>query len=84
MLKMSWSKNLNFPVTWWRGSYVLANIDLNNNVNDDDSNTDKNEDEELEVSLNTDSYGEVSQENDCDTFMKKCMTNQPLRQKRAV
>ena len=63
---------------------MLANIDLNNNVNDDDSNTDKNEDEELEVSLNTDSHGEVNEENDCDTFMKKCLTNQTLRQKRAV
>ena len=63
---------------------MLANIDLNNNVNNDDSNTDKNEDEELEVSLNTDSHGEVNEESDCDAFMKKCLTNQTLRQKRAV
>ena len=38
---------------------------------DNDLNINKNIDEELEVSLSTDSGGEANKEHDCDVFMKK-------------
>ena len=50
---------------------TLTNINLSNNVNDYDSNTNKSKEKKLEVSLNTDSYGEVYKDDDSGSFMKK-------------
>lgn len=48
----------------------LANIDLNDNVSDNDSNIDDSEEEELQVSLNTGSDGKAREEDDSNIFME--------------
>ena len=50
---------------------TLTKINLSNNVNDYDSNTNKSKKKKLEVSLNTDSYGEVYEDDDSGSFMEK-------------
>ena len=49
---------------------TLANIDLNNNVSDDDSNIDDSKEKELQFNLNTGSDGKANEENDSNTFME--------------
>ena len=50
---------------------TLTNINLSNNVNDYDSNINKSKEKKLEVSLNTDSYGEVYEDDDSGSFMEE-------------
>ena len=55
---------------------VVTNIDFNNNVSDNDSNTDDSEEEELQFSLNTGCDRKAKEEDDSNTFMKMASNKQ--------
>ena len=54
----------------------LANIDLNDNVSDNDSNIDDSKEEELQVSLNTGSDEKAREEDDSNIFMEMASNEQ--------
>ena len=54
----------------------MANIDLNNNVSDNDSNTDDSKEEELQFSLNTGSDMKANKEDDSNIFMEMASNKQ--------
>ena len=54
----------------------FANIDLNDNVSDNDSNIDDSKEEELQFSLNTGSDGKASEEDDSNIFMEMASNGQ--------
>ena len=54
----------------------LANIDLNDNVSDNDSNIDDSKEEELQVSLNTGSDGKAREEDYSNIFMEMASNEQ--------
>ena len=55
---------------------MVANIDLNNNVSDNDSDIDDSKEEELQFSLNTGSDGKANEEDDNNTFMEMASNEQ--------
>ena len=54
----------------------LANIDLNNNGSDNDSNIDDSNEEELQFRLNTGSDGKANEEDDSNTFIEMAPSDQ--------
>ena len=55
---------------------TLANIDLNNNVSNNDSDIDDRKEEELQFSLNAGSDGKANEEDDNNTFMEMASNEQ--------
>ena len=56
---------------------MLANIDLNNNVSDNDSSIGESKEEELQFNLNTGSDRKAKEEDDSDAFMEE-VSDEPI------